>query len=201
MALRSWPPLPCARAGGAFDRLAQGKDARRHRHRDPGGPDDAAVGSGRGVGQHGGRRGGLGAVRQRAGGLHGRKIKVELKDDGYNPGRAVANLNEMQGHGLHERGAPGLGRAPGVEGQDRGVQDPHDQPVRQPRHLRQAAAARSCATSSSVYHGLRGRGRLPRQLRRDKLGAKKIAVFHQNDEYGKGGLEGVNRGLKGWAAR
>jgi ABC-type branched-subunit amino acid transport system substrate-binding protein len=30
-----------------------------------------------------------------------------------------------------------------------------------------------------------------------KLGAKRVAVFHQNDEYGKGGLEGVNRGLKG----
>jgi ABC-type branched-subunit amino acid transport system substrate-binding protein len=29
-----------------------------------------------------------------------------------------------------------------------------------------------------------------------KLGAKKVAVFHQNDEYGKGGLEGVHRGLK-----
>src|SRR6266511_6177590 len=30
------------------------------------------------------------------GGIHGRKIKVELKDDGYNPGRAVANLTEMK---------------------------------------------------------------------------------------------------------
>jgi ABC-type branched-subunit amino acid transport system substrate-binding protein len=30
------------------------------------------------------------------GGINGRKLKVELKDDGYNPGRAVANLTEMQ---------------------------------------------------------------------------------------------------------
>ena len=30
------------------------------------------------------------------GGINGRKIKVELKDDGYNPGRAVANLKEMK---------------------------------------------------------------------------------------------------------
>src|SRR5262249_57656940 len=28
-------------------------------------------------------------------------------------------------------------------------------------------------------------------------GAKKVAVFFQNDDYGKGGLEGVKRGLKG----
>jgi ABC-type branched-subunit amino acid transport system substrate-binding protein len=35
----------------------------------------------------------------------------------------------------------------------------------------------------------------------NKLGAKKVAVFHQNDEYGKGGLEGVNRGLKGLGTR
>ena len=30
------------------------------------------------------------------GGVHGRKIRVELKDDGYNPGRSVANLNDMK---------------------------------------------------------------------------------------------------------
>ena len=31
------------------------------------------------------------------GGVHGRKIKVILKDDGYNPARAMANLTEMKG--------------------------------------------------------------------------------------------------------
>jgi ABC-type branched-subunit amino acid transport system substrate-binding protein len=31
------------------------------------------------------------------GGIHGRKIKVMLKDDGYNPARALANLQEMKG--------------------------------------------------------------------------------------------------------
>jgi ABC-type branched-subunit amino acid transport system substrate-binding protein len=31
------------------------------------------------------------------GGVHGRKIKVILKDDGYNPARAMANLREMKG--------------------------------------------------------------------------------------------------------
>ena len=30
------------------------------------------------------------------GGIHGRKIKVILKDDGYNPARALANLQEMK---------------------------------------------------------------------------------------------------------
>jgi len=30
------------------------------------------------------------------GGIHGRKIKVLLKDDGYNPSRALANLTEMK---------------------------------------------------------------------------------------------------------
>ena len=30
------------------------------------------------------------------GGVHGRKLKVVLKDDGFNPGRAVANLKEMK---------------------------------------------------------------------------------------------------------
>ena len=31
-----------------------------------------------------------------AGGVHGRKLKVVLKDDGFNPARAVANLREMK---------------------------------------------------------------------------------------------------------
>jgi ABC-type branched-subunit amino acid transport system substrate-binding protein len=31
------------------------------------------------------------------GGVYGRKIKVILKDDGYNPARAMANLTEMKG--------------------------------------------------------------------------------------------------------
>src|SRR5262249_24683536 len=30
------------------------------------------------------------------GGVHGRKLKLIVKDDGYNPGRAVANLNELK---------------------------------------------------------------------------------------------------------
>src|SRR3989304_324233 len=30
------------------------------------------------------------------GGVHGRKIKMVLKDDGYVPGRAVANVTEMK---------------------------------------------------------------------------------------------------------
>src|SRR5271157_126075 len=32
------------------------------------------------------------------GGVNGRKIKVILKDDGYNPTRALANLEEMKGN-------------------------------------------------------------------------------------------------------
>jgi len=30
------------------------------------------------------------------GGVYGRKIKIVMKDDGYNPGRALANVNEMK---------------------------------------------------------------------------------------------------------
>ncbi|MEE9612094.1 MAG: ABC transporter substrate-binding protein, partial [Desulfatiglandales bacterium] len=32
------------------------------------------------------------------GGINGRKIKVILKDDGYNPARALTNLQEMKGN-------------------------------------------------------------------------------------------------------
>src|SRR6266511_324390 len=130
------------------------------------------------------------------GGIHGRKIKVELKDDGYNPGRAVANLNEMQDKVFMNVGL--LGSAVLQASKDKIAEfkiptiNPYGNPAiwaKQPREKLRYVFVN--------YTDYVDEGDFLVSFAVNKLGAKKVAVFYQNDEYGKGGLEGVNRGLKG----
>jgi branched-chain amino acid transport system substrate-binding protein len=130
------------------------------------------------------------------GGVHGRKIKVELKDDGYNPGRAVANLTEMQDKVFMNVGL--LGSAVLQASKDKIAEfkiptiNPYGNPAiwaKQPREKLRYVFVN--------YTDYVDEGDFLVNFAATKLGAKKVAVFHQNDEYGKGGLEGVNRGLKG----
>ena len=130
------------------------------------------------------------------GGIHGRKLKVIMKDDGYNPGRAVANLEEMKDQVFMSVGL--LGSAILQASKDKVAEfklltiNPYGNPAiwaKQPREK-----LRYVFVSYTDYHD---EGDFLVSHAVNKLGSKKVAVFHQNDEYGKGGLEGVNRGLKG----
>jgi len=130
------------------------------------------------------------------GGIHGRKIKVDLKDDGYNPGRAVANLTEMQDKVFMNVGL--LGSAVLQASKDKIAEfkiptvNPYGNPAiwaKQPREKLRYVFVN--------YTDYVDEGDFLVNFAVTKLGAKKVAVFHQNDEYGKGGVEGVNRGLKG----
>ena len=130
------------------------------------------------------------------GGVHGRKVKVLMKDDGYNPGRAVANIQEMQNDVFMNVGM--LGSAILNAAKDKVAEaklltiNPFGNPAiwaKQPKDK-----LRYVFVNYTDYHD---EGDFLVNFAATKLDAKKIAVFHQNDEYGKGGLEGVNRGLKG----
>jgi ABC-type branched-subunit amino acid transport system substrate-binding protein len=130
------------------------------------------------------------------GGIHGRKLKVVMKDDGYNPGRAVANLTEMQSSVFMNVGL--LGSSILQAAKDKIVEfklptiNPYGNPAiwaRQPREKLRYVFVN--------YTDYVDEGDFLVKFAVDKLGAKKVAVFHQNDEYGKGGLEGVQRGLRG----
>ena len=134
------------------------------------------------------------------GGIHGRRIKVVLKDDGYQPGRAVANLKEMKDSVFAVVGLLGsavLNAAKEDIAEYRiPVINPYGNPwiwARQPREkIRYVFVNYPDYVDEGdflVTHAV------------EKLGAKKIAVFYQNDEYGKGGLEGVRKGLKGLGGR
>lgn len=129
------------------------------------------------------------------GGIHGRKLKVMLMDDGYNPTRAMANLQEMKGK-VFCVGAL-LGTA--VLNAAKDFCPENKMPVITP------------------YGDIRIWSRLPKdkvhyvfvaypdymdeamyltEFAVKSLKATKVAVFYQNDDYGKMGLAGVEDALK-----
>jgi len=130
------------------------------------------------------------------GGIHGRKIRTVLKDDGYVPGRAVANVTEMKDSVFAIVGL--LGSAILNASKDLVAEAkipiiwPYGNPAiweRQPPEKRRYVFV--------IYPDYVDEGDFLLTYGANKLGSKKVAVFFQNDEYGKGGLEGVKRGLRG----
>jgi len=128
------------------------------------------------------------------GGIHGRKIKVILKDDGYNPTRAMANLQEMKGKIFAVSAL--LGTA--VLNAAKNFFPENNIPLITP------------------YGDIRIWARMPKDKLRyifvaypdyedeaeyltkyavKSLGSKKIAIFYQNDDYGKMAIPGVQKAL------
>lgn len=129
------------------------------------------------------------------GGIHGRKLKVILKDDGYNPTRAMANLQEMKGNVFAVCGLLGTAIL---------------------------NAAKDYFPENKIplitaYGDVRIWARLPKEKLHyifiaypdyedeaeyvttyavKNLGSKKIALFYQNDDYGKMAMSGVEKALK-----
>ena len=120
------------------------------------------------------------------GGVHGRKLRVVMKDDGYNPGRAVANLKELKDTAFMSLGLLGsaIVNAAKDEVADSKmlVINPYGNPgiwAKQPKEKLRYVFVN--------YPDYADEGEFLVRHAVEKLGAKKIAVFHQNDEYGKGG--------------
>jgi ABC-type branched-subunit amino acid transport system substrate-binding protein len=129
------------------------------------------------------------------GGINGRKLKVVLKDDGYNPGRAVANLKEMKDSVFLTVGLLGSSILQAAKDDIAEYKlptiNPYGNPAiwaKQPREKLRYVFVN--------YPDYADEAEFLVTTAVNKLGGSKVAVFHQNDEYGKGGLEGVNRGLK-----
>ncbi|MDZ4165972.1 MAG: ABC transporter substrate-binding protein [Smithellaceae bacterium] len=124
------------------------------------------------------------------GGVHGRKIKVILRDDGYNPVRALANLTEMKGKVFAVTALLGTAIV----------------------HTTKDFFAENRIPCIAPYGDVRIFEKYPKDKLRwffvsypdyideaefltdyavKNLGAKKISLFYQNDDYGKMGLEGL----------
>ena len=128
------------------------------------------------------------------GGVHGRKIKVVLKDDGYNPTRAMANLEEMKGNVFAVCGL--LGTA--VLNAAKDYFPDNKIPLitaygdvriwaKQPKDkLRYVFIA---------YPDYEDEAEYLTKYALKKLSSKKIAFFYQNDDYGKMAMAGVKKGM------
>jgi len=129
----------------------------------------------------------------KSGGIHGRKLKLVSLDDGYEPDKAAANtrklINEDKVLALFgyvgtptsnaalpifsEAKVPFIGAFTGAQS----LRDPVN------RYVFNVRASYFDETEGIVGHLV-------------QQGIKRIAVFYQNDAYGKTGLAGVERALK-----
>jgi len=128
------------------------------------------------------------------GGIHGRKIKLLLKDDGYHPARAMANLQEMRDQVFAVAGL--LGSAACSASKDffpenkiplitayANVRIYADQPKEKHKWY------------FIAYPDYEDENHYLANYAINELKAKKIAVFYQNDDYGHGALAGIRRAI------
>jgi len=128
------------------------------------------------------------------GGIHGRKINVILKDDGYNPARALANLQEMKNEVFAVTALLGTAvvhacrdffpenNMPLINayGNTRMFEDyPKDK-------LRYIFVS---------YPDYQDEGEFLTKWAYKNLGSRKFAIFYQNDDYGKLGWLGMANGV------
>jgi ABC-type branched-subunit amino acid transport system substrate-binding protein len=129
------------------------------------------------------------------GGVHGRKIKVIVKDDGYNPTRALANLEEMKGKVFAVCGL--LGTA--ICGATKDFFPENKIPCITPYGNVRIWAAQPKDKLKWIfvaYPDYEDEAEYITKYATGKLGCKKLAFFYQNDDYGKGGLAGATKALK-----
>ncbi len=132
------------------------------------------------------------------GGVHGRQIKMIIKDDGYNPTRTVTNYAEMKGKVFAIMNQ--IGSACCNANKDSFFENKiigfscmcnvriwADQPPEK-RHWVFAA-----------YPDYEDEGEFMAKYAVEKLGSKKIGIFYQNDDYGKTALPGVKKAIEGKA--
>ncbi len=128
------------------------------------------------------------------GGVHGRKLRLVLKDDGYNPGKAVANLNEMKDSVFAVVGTVGTAVLNATKDVVAESGIPFIVPLanvqvwaKQPKEKR--------ASVFQIYPDYADEGEFLVTQAHTLEGVKKVALFGQNDDYGREGLDGVKRGI------
>ncbi len=134
------------------------------------------------------------------GGIHGRKIKVILKDDGYNPARAITNLREMKDQVFAVCGL--LGTA--IVNASKDFFGENEMPLITAYgdiRIWTRVSPKSLKYAFVTYPDYEDEGKYMTTWAVKNLGTKKVAAFYQNDDYGKMGLEGVKKGLAATAGR
>lgn len=128
------------------------------------------------------------------GGIHGRKIKFVMKDDAYNPTRGLANLQEMKGQVFAVCGV--LGTA--ILNASKDFYQENKIPL-----ITAYADVRIWEQMPKdklkyvfiAYPDYGDEAEYLTKFAVNKLGTKKIALFYQNDDYGKHAMDGLKKGL------
>ncbi len=129
------------------------------------------------------------------GGVHGRKLKIVIKDDGYNPGRGVANVNEMKDSVFAILGMVGSA----VINANKDLLADAGIPFVYPLGNVQIFAKQPKEKIRYVFQNYPNYADETEFLTQQAVkleGVKKLGFFGQNDDYGKEGFEGVKKGLK-----
>jgi branched-chain amino acid transport system substrate-binding protein len=128
------------------------------------------------------------------GGVNGRKIKVILKDDGYNPTRALVNLQEMKGNVFAVCGLLGTAICNAAKDFFADNKIPLITAYGNVR-IWQDLPKDKLHYVFIAYPDYEDEAEYMTKYAVNKLGSKKIALFYQNDDYGKMAMAGVKKGL------
>lgn len=128
------------------------------------------------------------------GGVNGRKLKIVLKDDGYNPGRAVANFNEMKDQVFAVIGTVGTA----VLNANKDLVAEAGLPLISPLgnvEVFSKQPKEKVRTVFQVYPDYEDETEFLAQQAAKLEKVKKLAFFGQNDDWGKLALEGAKKGV------
>jgi branched-chain amino acid transport system substrate-binding protein len=126
------------------------------------------------------------------GGINGRSIELLSLDDGYEPDRCVANTNKFIKDGVFALfGYIGTPTSLAALPLATAAKLPFVAPFTGAEALRTPFNRYAFHVRGSYFDET---AQIVKQL--TSVGIKRIAVFYQNDSYGKAGLEGVTRALK-----
>ncbi len=128
------------------------------------------------------------------GGIHGRKINVMLKDDGYNPARALANLQQMKNKVFVIAGLLGTAICNAAKDFPANNNIPLITAYGDIRIFARQHKAK-LKNVFVTYPDYEDEAQYLTTWAIKNRGAKKIVVFYQNDDYGKMGLAGVKKGI------
>ena len=128
------------------------------------------------------------------GGIHGRTIRFILKDDQYQPVRTVGAVKEMVERDNVFAFVAGVGTAPGMAVKDYIIE--HNVPwigVLSGVHYWAFPPVDNIFGGLPLYFE---EASVLVEYAVEELGKTKVAVFYQNDDYGKSGLVGAQMGLE-----
>jgi branched-chain amino acid transport system substrate-binding protein len=127
-----------------------------------------------------------------AGGVNGRRIELRRLDDGYEPERCVANTRQFIADGVFALfGYVGTPTSLAALPLATEAKTPFFAPFTGAQALREPFNRYAIHVRASYFDETAA---IVRQV--TSIGIKKVAVFYQNDAYGKAGLDGVQRALK-----